>query len=384
MNKDLEKIIEHDLDKLIKNSVAEGRDIEYKEILPGHKDLEKKEFLADISSFANTIGGDLIYGIKEKNGIAKDIAGSEVDNTDEEIRRLDSIIRDGIEPRIQSAMRFVKLKNNKFVLIIRIKKSCFGPHRVIYKGHDKFYGRNSAGKYSLDTMQLHSAFNFLDTAIDKVRKFKLDRIIKLNSNETPILFGKGAKIVLHLIPLESFDPNINYNINSITDLPGKLQPICSSGWNHRTNLEGFLTYSFDSDNTSWSYTWLYRNGIIEVVDGLILSGESLIPSLLFEKELLKFLPKYLNIQKELNVGLPIFVFLSLVGIKGYKLSLDHRVYLEDSHEIDLNILELPEALIESYNIEEVEILRPMFDLIWNACGFARSYDFDKDGKWNPK
>ena len=38
---------------------------------PWGSDQEKEEFLADVSSFANTMGGDLIYGIEEENGIPK-------------------------------------------------------------------------------------------------------------------------------------------------------------------------------------------------------------------------------------------------------------------------------------------------------------------------
>jgi len=31
------------------------------------------------------------------------------------------------------------------VLVVRSERSWIGPHRVVLKGHDKFYARNSAG-----------------------------------------------------------------------------------------------------------------------------------------------------------------------------------------------------------------------------------------------
>jgi len=65
----LEKISQADLQNLIDNAVAEGRTIEYKQALPGGTDSEKKEFLADVSSFANTAGGDLLFGISEDKGV---------------------------------------------------------------------------------------------------------------------------------------------------------------------------------------------------------------------------------------------------------------------------------------------------------------------------
>lgn len=58
------------------------------------------------------------------------------------------------------------------------------------------------------------------------------------------------------------------------------------------------------------------------------------------------------------------------------------VYWSTIHyKIDRDILQLPEMIIETYDTKPQEILRPMFDKIWNACGFARSLNFDESGNW---
>lgn len=79
-------ITENDLQILKENSILEGKTIEYKQSLPGNSDSERKEFLADVSSFANASGGDLIYGIVEdkETGIPQDIIGIDIENVDEE------------------------------------------------------------------------------------------------------------------------------------------------------------------------------------------------------------------------------------------------------------------------------------------------------------
>ena len=100
MNKKFEDIGIDDINQLKSNSVQEGKNIEYKSKLPEGNDQEKKEFLADVSSFANTIGGHIIYGVEEDNGTLKDIIGMQIQDVDSEILRLDSMIREGIEPRI--------------------------------------------------------------------------------------------------------------------------------------------------------------------------------------------------------------------------------------------------------------------------------------------
>ncbi len=101
IQKPLDAISEDDLLALISNGVREGRAIDYKRELPGNSDGEKKEFLADVSSFANTSGGDLVFGIDEAQGLPTQLTGVRSANADLEIRRLDSILASGLDPRIR-------------------------------------------------------------------------------------------------------------------------------------------------------------------------------------------------------------------------------------------------------------------------------------------
>ncbi len=103
----LNDITEADLTGLIANGVAEGRTMDYKRSLPGNSDADKKEFLADTSSFANSGGGDLIFGLDEAAGLPTQIVGVQAADLDLEIRRLDSILAAGLSPRIRYTMRTV-------------------------------------------------------------------------------------------------------------------------------------------------------------------------------------------------------------------------------------------------------------------------------------
>lgn len=100
--KDIDQITEANLKELIENSIAERKTIEYKRELPGNKDSDKKEFLADVSSFANASRGDIIYGIKEENSLPKEVRGLELDagGVEREILRLEQLMASGIRPRI--------------------------------------------------------------------------------------------------------------------------------------------------------------------------------------------------------------------------------------------------------------------------------------------
>jgi predicted HTH transcriptional regulator len=131
INRAFDQIGKTEIDSLVLNEVKEDRTLEYKEKLPGSTDSEKKEFLADVSSFANAAGGDLLFGVQEKRdgqgkttGIPESIPGLAGANIDAEIRRLENIIRDGIKPRIAGVrLRAVDGFTNGPVLLVRIQKS---------------------------------------------------------------------------------------------------------------------------------------------------------------------------------------------------------------------------------------------------------------------
>jgi predicted HTH transcriptional regulator len=154
----LADITEEVLLGLIRDKVGEGRTIEYKRDLRANSDPEKTEFLNDVSSFANTDDGDLVFGMDESQGVPTQIVGLQAGDMDLELRRLDSILASGLDPRIRYWTKVVQCGADKRVLLVRVERSWSGPHRVVFKGYDKFFGRNSAGKYPLDVNELRTAY----------------------------------------------------------------------------------------------------------------------------------------------------------------------------------------------------------------------------------
>ncbi|MBL7130916.1 MAG: ATP-binding protein [Candidatus Omnitrophica bacterium] len=387
ISKDIDKVTEADLQSLIDNAVSEGKEIEYKQSLQISSDGDRKEFLADVSSFANASGGDLIIGISQKDGNPEALFGIDISDKDAEIRKLDGIIRDGIEPRIPSVViQPIKLANSKVVLVIRIAKSWLSPHRVTLRGYDKFYSRSTNGKYPLDVSELRVAFSLSEAFADRIRRFREDRISKIYADEMFMPFNGNSKMVLHLIPFASFKPGEKYEIEKIASQPRMLPPIYCSGWNSKYNLDGFLTYSGSATEKSHTYTQLYRNGIIEAVNGSLIrehdKGQLFIPSIAFEKELIASLKTYLKLMKDMKIELPIILFLTLVNVKGYSMYVDPwKMNFFHPPAIDREILLLPEVIIENYDIEAEQILKPCFDAVWNACGFPKSRNYDENGKW---
>ncbi|MDH2345513.1 ATP-binding protein [Bradyrhizobium sp. SSUT77] len=96
-NIDLGGLSEQDLLNQIAAGVPEGVLVDYKRSTYGRTDNDVKEFLKDISSFANTSGGHLIIGVDEKDGIPTQIVPV-VGSVDQELQRLENLARDGLEP----------------------------------------------------------------------------------------------------------------------------------------------------------------------------------------------------------------------------------------------------------------------------------------------
>jgi hypothetical protein len=374
--KPLEEITEEVLLALISDGAAEGRTIDYKKELPGGSDGDKKEFLADASSFSNTSGGDLVFGMEETQGLPTQLVGLQAADFDLEVRRLESLIASGIDPRIRYSTKLIPCQNGKRCLVIRFDRSWSGPHRVIFKGHDKFYGRNSTGKYPLDVNELRSAFTLSNTVTERIRAFRTERIIALSNNHTPIPFVQNPKIVIHCIPFEAFSGQPQYDVLSYYEDARRLPPMGATGWDRRINLEGVV--SFGGRPQSDSYTQLYRNGIIEVVQGRLLGraveGQLTIPSIAYEQYIMGYLPTCFQVLTEIGSSLPIVLALTLTNSRGLRMS-------EGYYPIQEETLVVPEVLVQEFSTPIGTILKPLFDPIWNACGCPASKNFDATGNW---
>src|SRR5258705_9853795 len=100
-NMPLDTIGEADIQRLLSMGVPESPYLDYKQEAYGDAGDDRSEFLADISSFANTLGGDLVIGVAEANGLPTALTPFHGD-CDGEKRRLEQIALSGLEPRISN------------------------------------------------------------------------------------------------------------------------------------------------------------------------------------------------------------------------------------------------------------------------------------------
>jgi predicted HTH transcriptional regulator len=111
--------------------------VEYKRETYGGNDEQRKEFLADVSSFANSQGGDLIIGMVADQGVPTAFHPL-MGDADAERLRLEAMARDGLQPRIIGLQtQAVPLSGGGSVLIVRVPKSPLPPHRIGFKNTNR-------------------------------------------------------------------------------------------------------------------------------------------------------------------------------------------------------------------------------------------------------
>lgn len=377
---------ESDLQNLIDNKVMEGKTLEYKQDLMLTKDSEKKEFLADISSLANAAGGDLIVGIAcdKATGEPQKLDGLNLQNSDSEILKIESLIRTGINPRINGLeTRSIKLASGNSMIFIRIPQSWNSPHMVTYQGSNKFYTRSSNGKHLMDVEELRNSFTLSEKLNERISNFRIDRVGKIYSNDAFIPLPEDiGKIVFQMVPFSAFSNSHQFPFNCINELKRDIKPMRAGGWDHQFNLDGFMGFAPNS-----GYVQIFKNGIIEGVDasllGLFLSSTDYsIPSQALEELILESYNNFFDIFKKLSVDGPFVIFLSLVGVKKYSFATNNyfrRMIAVNRINNGKDVINLPENIVQDVNVPSAGALKPVFDSLWNAYGFEKSENYDDSG-----
>jgi hypothetical protein len=379
LEKSLADITEQDLAALIANAVAEGRTIDYKRDLKISQDADKKEFLADVSSFANTVGGHLVIGMDEANAQPTNLVGIPGTNSDQVMLQTENIIRNGLDPRIIGIQQHaVPLTSGNVALVIRIPASVASPHMVSYKGTSRFYARNSRGKYQLDAAEIRHAFLASDTLVKRIEDFRLNRLAAIGANSPLYPLPAGGKIVLHVVSVAEFTSRTSVDLRAINDkqeLWEQLLPMASGGWDRRYNLEGWLMHSVTRDSPfAGSYTQVFRNGSVEAIDAKLIARNP--DAAFWEDPIVKSLAGILSFYKKVNIQAPVVVMLSFLGVSECQAggSLHSGNRSDSAHPVERDNLICDPIWVDEYGPTAQEILRPAFDLAWNACGYPRRPD----------
>ena len=378
----LENLSEKEIEEIIIGK-EEGKFLEFKSDIKIDTTEEKKEFLADVSSFNNANGGDLILGVIEKDGIAESINGISIENTDKFKQRIENLVRDSIAPNIPPIkFQVVRLSSGKYIVVISLIESFNKPHSITLNKSLRVYSRNSSGKYPLDIFDIKDIILGSADVIKKMNDFRNSRVFSIVNQDLPIKFEneESAKYIIHIIPQQAFFQKLNANFNEIRTWTNMIMPLNAGYCQQRLNFDGIYAYTSGSNfSVVKKYFQFFRNGIIESVNGDFTSKynniEKGVWGSLISEGAIRLVTQAITIYKELEVSPPIYVLISLMGVKDHCMILDpSRFHWAGNRFFEQQELKCPEVVIYDYDIDLKNEFKFIFDMIWNAVGFDRAYD----------
>ncbi len=218
-----------DLTALINNEAEESVHLDFKAAGALSKDDKKKaEIAKDVSAFANSDGGIIVYGIEEQEHKAH--ALSYIDGNTYTKEWLEQVIQDNIQRRIEGLEIFPIRDNGditRSIYIVKIPRSSNTPHMSADKC---YYKRNNFRSVKMEEYEVRDLFYRESTPNlkiagyilydqerdEEVVKYHFEAQIRNDSNVISTVYKLNCYIVnfitFNKISWEAFKEDINYTI----------------------------------------------------------------------------------------------------------------------------------------------------------------------------
>lgn len=380
----------------------ESSKLDFKRELPNKSEGAKKEFAKDVCAMANAYGGDLIYGIEEKEGVASNLKpiSFKEESPDATKQRLIQTLNGRLEP-ILTGVQFETVNMEKgYILLVRVPQSFTGPHCVRDDDKRSFMMRDHISTRTLSYEELRMSFDRNGTLLKMAQDFRKERLTKIYKWEVWNPMSGGPYCVMHWIPISTGTLFSNNDFNS-----GKISEFISTREGNRIdklNLDGMRFHFYGEDKAEESiageklqrrFFWnaqVFRSGALEIAFALSFRVEHGETKWLYPKNIIEDLWRDIDAFRRgmlsFNVTFPIVVGLSVLSVRDYNLfdTAIRSSLTPYGPAADRKHLILPEEWIENLqeteSIEKVE--RSIFDTLWQSFGLPKCPYYDDNGKRN--
>jgi hypothetical protein len=356
----------------------ESQRLDYKRTLPSTRDPRwQEEFAKDVCAFANTEGGDILYGIREQDARADAVEAITGEAQDAAARRLGQVADALIQPRIVG-LQFLHIPvAGGYALVLRVPASFAGPHGYSVNDALRFPLRVRTHTTDMSYEQLRTAFDRRATLRERVRHFREQRVHELMARHTWREMPNAPLLVMHFIPLQAF---VGGDLVDVTALYNNYAQFMFDRWSTASrslHLDGLAVYVPSTANRPCiAYTQVFRSGVLEAVhcvgheqDGRHVMGSLHIAGLVRES-----VSKFLREARRLELNGPAVMGAALLHVTDW----DFHFSQIDAARADRHHLAQPEAWIErSEAVADAEtVWRPMCDLLWQCFNRERCDAFD--------
>jgi len=152
----------------------------------------------------STYGGYLIYGVREEEGVAREIVGLKDLDPDKAVSALENAIRDLTEPTVEVHAVPIKLASGRFALVVEVPRSLNAPHMA----DGRFYRRAGRSSAPMGYMDIRRAFAERGDAIRKLRERLHAWILDFDKNRGPVDWGDLPSLFIYAVSIPAFDAGL--------------------------------------------------------------------------------------------------------------------------------------------------------------------------------
>lgn len=136
-----------DVEAFLQQQIGENLTLDYKRELPTSSDRDRAELCKDVSAFANSQGGMILYGLDEDSTdrtpqlppfrTSRTVGRQSVEEW------ASQVLRSGVQPPLDFEMETFDYGGgpDRCVLVVRTGASPSAPHMVTLNGNNRYYGR---------------------------------------------------------------------------------------------------------------------------------------------------------------------------------------------------------------------------------------------------
>ena len=201
-----------DLQKLIQDEIEESTVLEYKSSFAIQNKKWKEELAKDVSALANSNGGNIIFGIREKecdggNSIPEKLLP--VPNTEMSKDKLSQLLSSNIQPKIDGLeITYIPFDEKSGFYVVFVPRSNTAHQNRL---SHVYYKRRNATVEAMEDYEIRDIMNRSKTPVIDVEFTLLITKVNVTKNKTPFGLFTAQKIE---------EKSIRYEDNTIRDIVG--------------------------------------------------------------------------------------------------------------------------------------------------------------------